>query len=294
MWLSKFLFCALLIMGFSCWGEHSLTLMNGEPLQGVIVDYQTRSDVLTFRSNEGKQARFKGAQLDDESFKYVRSWAAAQAFKDPAKFRIYVYGPNSVKSWIKRMWRRPPGKVEPILTYETKLERIGYDLKYDNQTGFDLENVRIKYCLFYDQARFDWYQEERAVDVITRPCVEEFAILPNEVTEKMSLKTIVLRNKEHMYRNDGWMLLKCKQDEGRFFPANFIGMILRIEMIGADGEVVIREMRYPDELSNTYVWVEPTAENIDWADDRLDEKPDIAKPPTRFEEMGGTEENEDE
>ena len=37
-----------------------------------------------------------------------------------------------------------------------------------------------------------------------------------------------------------------------------------------------------------------TAENIDWADDRLDETTDIAKPPTRFEEMGGTEENEDE
>jgi hypothetical protein len=260
----------------------------------VIVDYQTRSDVLTFRSTDGKQARFKGAQLGDDSFKYVRAWAAAEAFKDPAKFRVYVYGPASVKSWIKRIWRRPPGKVDPHSTYEIKFERIGYDLKYDNQTGFDLENVRIKYCLFYDQARFDWHQEVRAVDLITRPCLEELTIVPDEATEKMSLKTIVLRNKEHMYRNDGWMLVKCKQDEKRFFPANFIGMILRIEMMDADGEVVLREMRYPAELSTTYAWVEPTDENLDWADDQLDEKTDIAKPPTHFEEMGGTEENEDE
>ena len=65
-------------------------------------------------------------------------------------------------------------------------------------------------------------QEERAVDVITRSCVENFTILPNEYAEKIRLKTVVLRNKEHMYSNDGWMLVECKQNQGRFFPAIFL------------------------------------------------------------------------
>ena len=144
---------------FLCLANNELLLLGSAGIdfsqwrypQGTIVDYQARSDMLTFRSDDGKQTRFKGAQLDDESFKYVRSWAAAEAFMDPTQFRVYVYGPNKVKNWIKRTWRRPPGKVEPHLSYEIKLERIGYDLKYDNQTGFDLENVQIKYCLFYDR-----------------------------------------------------------------------------------------------------------------------------------------------
>lgn len=289
----KYLFCALLIMDCSCWGARSLTLVNGDTLQGTIVDYQARTDVLTFRSDNGKPARFKGAQLDDESFKYVRSWAAAEAFKDPAQFRVYVYGPNKVKNWIKRIWRRPPGKVEPHLSYEIKMERIGYDLKYDNQTGFDLENVQIKYCLFYDQARFDWIKEDRAVDVITRSCIENFTILPNESSEKISLKTVVLRNKEHMYSNDGWMLVECKQDQGRFFPANFIGMLVRVSLTDADGNEIFRETKYPDDLSVDLEWIEPSLENLEWPDDNLDDKTDITKPPTRFEEMGGTEEDEE-
>ena len=289
----KQIFCLFLLLANFAWSEHSLTLMNGDVINGTILDYQNRSDLLTLKADDGNQIRIKGAQLSDDSFKYVRSWAAVQAFQDTSKFRLYVYGPNSLNSWIKRIWRRPPGKVEPNLTYEIKHERIGYDLKYDNQTGFDLENLKIKYCLIYDQARFDWNKEERAIDIITRPCLEEISILPNEYAEKISLKTIVLKNKEHMYRNDGWMLLKCKQDEGRFFPANFIGMILRVEMINPDGKIVVRETRYPNDLSEEYEWLEPTSENIDWSDDLLDDKTDITKPPTRFEEMGGMDEDED-
>ena len=38
----------------------------------------------------------------------------------------------------------------------------------------------------YDQARFDWNTEERAVDIIVRPCLEEISILPNEFSEKIS------------------------------------------------------------------------------------------------------------
>lgn len=280
-------------MDSSCWGARALTLVNGDTLQGTIVDYQARTDLLTFRSDDGKQARFKGTQLDDASFKYVRSWAAVEAFNDPAQFRLYVYGPNKVNNWIKRTWRRPPGKVEPHLSYEIKLERIGYDLKYDNQTGFDLENVQIKYCLFYDQARFDWFKEERAVDVITRSCVENFTILPNEYTEKIRLKTVVLRNKEHMYSNDGWMLVECKQNQGRFFPANFLGMILRVSLTDADGNEIFRETKYPEDLNDNFEWVEPALENSEWPDDNLDDKTDITKPPTRFEEMGGVDEDEE-
>jgi hypothetical protein len=153
--------------------------------------------------------------------------------------------------------------------------------------------VQIKYCLFYNQARFDWFKEERAVDVKTRSCLENFTILPNDFSEKISLKTVVLRNKEHMYSNDGWMLVECKQDQGRFFPANFIGMILRISLIDSDGNEIVRETKYPDDLSIDLEWIEPSLENLEWADDLLNDKTDITKPPTRFEEMGGLEEDED-
>ena len=290
----KQIYCLSLLLANFAWSEHSLTLINGDIINGTILDYQNRSDLLTFRADDGNQIRIKGAQLSDDSFKYVRSWASVKAFEDKSKFRLYVYGPNSINTWIKRIWRRPPGKVEPQLSDEIKYKRIGYDIKYDNQTGFDLENLIIKYCIFYDQARFDWNTEERAVDIIVRPCLEEISILPNEFSEKISLKTVVLKDREHMYKNDGWMLQKCKQDEGRFFPANFIGMILRVEMISPGGKMVVRETRYPNDLSEEYEWLEPTSENIVWTDDLLDEKTDITKPPTLFEEMGGIDEDEEE
>ena len=52
--------------------------------------------------------------------------------------------------------------------------------------------------------------------------------------------------------------------------------------------------QYPNDLSEEYEWLEPTSENIVWNDDLLDEKTDITKPPTLFEEMGGIDEDEEE
>ena len=43
-------------------------------------------------------------------------------------------------------------------------------------------------------------------------------------------------------------------------------MILRVEMISPDGKMV-RETRYPNDLSEEYEWLEPTSENIVWSDD---------------------------
>ena len=87
----KYLFYALLIMDCSCWGARALTLVAGDILQGTIVDYKVGNDMLTFRSDDGKQTRIRGDQLDDESFKYVRSWAAAEAFDGSYAISGFMY-----------------------------------------------------------------------------------------------------------------------------------------------------------------------------------------------------------
>ena len=81
--------------------------------------------MLTFRSDDEKQTCLKGS-LDDESFKYVRSWAAAEAFMDPTQFRVYVYGPNKVKNWINRLGVACLVKLSH--TYRMKLNWNGLDM----------------------------------------------------------------------------------------------------------------------------------------------------------------------
>lgn len=276
----------------------TFTLIDGKTIEGQIYDYDLRSDRLVIRTNSGRQ-NLKAEKLNNDSYRYVQNWDAARQFSNPDKFRTTIYGPEKQKEWIKYIWMRRPGKQEPNRTHVIDFNRYGYDLKIINETGHDLEDIKIKYCIFYKQERMDHWKEEKVEDIIIRPCLETISIFPNEFSERITLKSVVLRDVEIGYErtsgDGGWVEIKeYLEGDGRFLKSDFVGMIMRIELKGPDGNIVRHENRYPKELSEEYVWLEPTNENIVWDDDNLDDQSDTVKPPTPYEEMGGSNENEEE
>lgn len=273
-------------------------LMNGDQIEGMVQDYDMRSDRVTFNSASGRTT-VKADDLDNDSYRYVREWDALKKFSNPDNFRITLYDPEKLNTWEKFIWLRNPGKVEPYKTHEISLTRIGHDLKMINETGHDLENVRIKYCLFYNQDRMDHFKEEKVTDIIVRPCIDEITIFPNELTDRRTLKSIVLRDVEIMYTRTsgggGWVEVKeYLEGDGVSLRSDFIGAIVRVEMESLDGNIIMHEKRYPKDLSEDYAWIEPSENNTYWEDDNISEVTDIYKPPTPFEEMGGVEEEEEE
>ena len=283
----------------------TFTLMDGSTLEGEIQDYDLRQDRLTIRSSSGRKV-IKADKLDNESYRYVMNWGAAKQFSNPDKFRLTMYGPEELNSWIKDIWLRLPGKLQPWNTHNLSFSRIGYDLKMINDTGYDLENIQVKYCLFYEQERMNHELEEKVNEIIVRPCLDEISILPNEFTERMSLKSIVLRDVNIIYvKTSGQWWVEVKEyleGEGSTLRSEFIGAMLRIELVDPDGNIVRHEDRYPKYLDDglgydwdALEWVEPSEENTAWEDDFLDEISDAGTPPpTPFEEMGGVEEGEEE
>ena len=273
-------------------------LMNGDQIEGMVQDYDMRSDRVTFNSASGRTT-VKADDLDNDSYRYVREWDALKKFSNPDNFRITLYDPEKLNTWEKFIWLRNPGKVEPYKTHEISLTRIGHDLKMINETGHDLEDVRIKYCLFYNQDRMDHFKEEKVTDIIVRPCIDEITIFPNELTDRRTLKSIVLRDVEIMYTRTsgggGWVEVKeYLEGDGVSLRSDFIGAIVRVEMESLDGNIIMHEKRYPKDLSEDYAWIEPSENNTYWEDDNISEVTDIYKPPTPFEEMGGVEEEEEE
>ena len=273
-------------------------LMNGDQIEGMVQDYDMRSDRVTFNSASGRTT-VKADDLDNDSYRYVREWDALKKFSNPDNFRITLYDPEKLNTWEKFIWLRNPGKVEPYKTHEISLTRIGHDLKMINETGHDLENVRIKYCLFYNQDRMDHFKEEKVTDIIVRPCIDEITIFPNELTDRRTLKSIVLRDVEIMYTRTsgggGWVEVKeYLEGDGVSLRSDFIGAIVRVEMESLDGNIIMHEKRYPKDLSEDYAWIEPSENNTYWEDDNISEVTDTYKPPTPFEEMGGVEEDEEE
>ena len=273
-------------------------LMNGDQIEGMVQDYDMRSDRVTFNSASGRTT-VKADDLDNDSYRYVREWDALKKFSNPDNFRITLYDPEKLNTWLKYIWLRNPGKVEPYKTHEISLTRIGHDLKMINETGHDLEDVRIKYCLFYNQDRMDHFKEEKVTDIIVRPCIDEITIFPNELTDRRTLKSIVLRDVEIMYTRTsgggGWVEVKeYLEGDGVSLRSDFIGAIVRVEMESLDGNIIMHEKRYPKDLSEDYAWIEPSENNTYWEDDNISEVTDIYKPPTPFEEMGGVEEEEEE
>ena len=295
----RFIFVALICFFLAVTAAgRTFDLVNGDQIEGIVQDYDMRSDRVTFNTASGRLT-IKADDLDDDSYRHVREWDALRKFSNPDNFRIILYDPEKLNTWLKYIWLRNPGKVEPYKTHEISLTRIGHDLKMINETGHDLEDVRIKYCLFYNQDRMDHFKEEKVTDIIVRPCIDEITIFPNDLTDRRTLKSIVLRDVEIMYTRTsgggGWVEVKeYLEGDGVFLRSDFIGAIVRVEMESLDGNIIMHEKRYPKDLSEDYAWIEPSENNTYWEDDNISEVTDTYKPPTPFEEMGGVEEDEEE
>jgi hypothetical protein len=282
------LFFILLCMVGMSWEGYAemreFTTKDGETIYGEVIDYDLATDKVKIKTDRGRIIQNRASEYLGEDTVYIQDWDAVRRFPDNNYFRIYLSEPMSKNRWTKYVWRRNPGKQEPSLTWITDFERFGYEIKYDNQTGYDLENVEFKYCIFYRQEQFDWRAEEKAVDTVVRPCVKRFNIVPDGTSQKMDLNTVVLRNKERVV---GSTTLTHWEGEGRFFKADLLGMVFRASITTLSGQTAVREIRVPDDLSEEYAWVEPTEENTSWPDDDLIERNDTEKPLTPWEEAGG-------
>ena len=106
----------------------TFNLMNGDQIEGMVQDYDMRSDRVTFKTASGRST-VKADDLDNDSYRYVREWDALRKFSNPDNFRITLYDPEKLNTWLKHIWLRNPGKAEPWKTHEISLTRIGHDLK---------------------------------------------------------------------------------------------------------------------------------------------------------------------
>ncbi|MCF7817047.1 MAG: hypothetical protein K9M54_04130 [Kiritimatiellales bacterium] len=264
---------------------HEFTAKDGSVVQGEIMDYNVDTDVVSIKSDRGKTLQTKAGTFRDEDFKYIRDWDAVRLFSKNTHFRVYIDGPMSKNKWTKYTWYRGPGKREPYATWINNFNRMGYTIKFENQTGYDLENVVLKYCIYYEQERLDHAVEKKVTDLVVRPSVQLFTIVPNGINKKFESASIVLRSKE--YVGGRQTLLRYLEGDGRLFRNKMIGMVFRAEIKTASGFSAVREVRQPIDLSEEYAWVEPTPENTIWPDDSLDESEDTKKPPTFWDERGG-------
>ncbi|MBT8043174.1 MAG: hypothetical protein KJN98_08395 [Pontiella sp.] len=263
--------------------------MDGEAYQGEIQDFNPQTDKLTIRTDGRKTLQLSADTLVDEDYIYVRDWDAVRRFDENTDFRITISCPESKNKWAKYLWYRPPGKREPMPTHQNFHNRMSYRIKYDNQTGYDLENVELKYCIYYNQERIDHWKEEKVTDLVMRPVVHKYAIIPDGQNDTFDSASVVLRRKEIFGGED----LIYLEGDGNRLKGEMVGLIFRATIETASGQSTAREIRVPADLSEEYVWVEPTPENTVWPDDDLDEREDTQKPPTRFEEMGGKEDDEE-
>lgn len=262
----------------------------GETVRAELLDYNLKTDKVTLKADTGKTVLLKADSLADKDFMYVRDWDAVRLFSKNTKFRIYLNEVESKNKWTKYSWRRNPGKVQPSHILTTYFNRLSYEIKFDNQTGYDLENVEIKYCIYYEQERLDHRIEEKVADLVVRPSLHTYAIIPDGQNKKFESNSIVLRRKDIL----GGTRMYYLEGEGRMLKSKTIGIIFRATIQTGSGLSMVREMRLPKDLSEEYVWVEPTPENTVWADDDLDGRTDIATPPTAWEEMGGKADEEND
>jgi|GEM_PF-5243488 len=287
------LLCTAMVAGRVSAEMREFATKDGQVIYGELQSYNLKTDKVQFKTDRGKRVQFKAATLLDEDFIYVRDWDAARLFSENNHFRIYLDGPESKNKWSKYLWRRRPGKREATQTYTIDFNKMGYTIKFENKTGYDLENVAIKYCIYYEQEHFDHTIEEKVADLVVRPSLHTYAIIPDGQNKRFESNAVVLRKKEHMPPAKG-NVMRYLEGDGRFLKSQMIGMVFRVSITTLSGQTAVREVRVPRDLSEEYVWLEPTEANTAWPDDDLEEIEDTQRPQTQFELEGGSEDEDED
>ena len=110
---------------------------NGKVVEGRIMAYHPESETVTIRKKSGKPFNIDLDVLSEADQAHVREWHSLKNFFDPERLQISVKREKSTDGMELLIWK--------------PTEEIVYEITLRNRCGRDLENLILRYHIWYDR-----------------------------------------------------------------------------------------------------------------------------------------------
>ena len=243
-------------------GFHVFTDTQGRTITARVLRYDARSETVSVQLDNGRNGNMPLSQLSDADQQYVHSWVIMDGVGSTSKFKISC-DRRTVKSWTRE-------KIGPILyTNGTREENqvlgkqffdeVGYEITLQNRNDFPLEELIVKYCIYYKQE----------LESGTR---DPFSAREGEENQGVLFGSESIGSIEKFgkmeFATKSVVIVKDMMDS-RFYNSGALrgevdGIVLKICLLGPDGDEVLRVFSLPEGAAEKFAWNEqsrPVGEN---------------------------------
>lgn len=241
--MSKWVMMVVLAWGLQVSAEYrDFMSTDGKAIRGKVLRVDGAKNTVTIERDNGRSATVPISVFSDADKDYIREWMRFEGVRSTSKLKISC-DRRTIKNWDKEQLgtiRYTNGSVEKdqvVGKYDYK--SIGYDVKLKNNNSYDLNELTLKYCIFYEQD-------------------ESKGPLKGVKSGSIDLGTLKSR-KEETVSMDPVVVFKYESDSSFIRPVVLKGEVkgacFRIYTKDNEGQsIVLREVSVPDSLMKSHAW----------------------------------------
>ncbi|MCF7848382.1 MAG: hypothetical protein K9M45_05985 [Kiritimatiellales bacterium] len=258
----------------------------GNAINAYIKDFDAKRDMVTLKLYNGRTQTVPVAAFCEADQSFIRDWPYVDAFMSIKKLRVYLDEPKRISKWHKETWGLFLGREDPKHLLTRDFKRMVYPIRVVNSSEIDMTNVTVKCCVYSKHERIDHAVEQEVVDLMTTPKKHVIELIKAKGNLKFDSQSVVLITKEFApVNNIEYMDGDCRRQD-----AWMEGIVIRFCWTTPGGQELVREQRYPKNLSERqYKWAEPTGEEMEaeydetsnfgapkntWSDDEMSDDDD--------------------
>ena len=233
-----------ILLGLFCTGAwaddvyRDFTDTQGRTIRGRVLSFDAAKGIVQIEPENGKKARIPLVGLTGEDQQYVQAWGNAQNFMKESRFKISA----------KRKREKNEGKSGQKGLFDQDVKNVGYEVTLDNRSDMSLANIRIEYCIFYEQDD----SKGSSGEVVCQQGI---------YCGKLDVDDIAARS-DKVLQTAEVMVFKEELDSGYYFTSGrpnvkhgqVHGLWLRASIALPSGERVYRDYSLPDSLPNSKTW----------------------------------------
>jgi len=236
--LLSFMLVVLLVAGGAFAKQYrDFTDTKGRTIRGCIQAFDERSGTVTFERDSHRTSKVPITVFSESDQVYIREWSHARFFLSESSFRISA----------GRKKTKDKEKSYSGSTWSEKVEDRGYEVVLENRSATQLENLEVKYCIFYEQDEIKNHQQHMSEGVLCG----DFSLSQLSPKTKKTLVTEMVK------------IYKRELSGGYYYDANIKnvqtgrvrGIWIRVTMKLSSGEKLTRDYCLPDSLGNSKAWM---------------------------------------
>lgn len=224
-----YLLVALVFSALTSYGDMRIfTDLKGRSIEAKLVNYEADSNTVTIqRKGTKKTTRVSLSIFSKGDQKFVREWGKLQALQD-----------SRLKAVIRRFSEKDKKNTRGSSASTSVVTDEGFTIRLENGTKKNLENIELKYAIFYEQERHVGAGSVKTE--LKQGCLvkDKVISIPARDEFEMTTETVKLRT---------WKTYSLAP-----IDSDVHGIRIRLTLTLESGEKTTRDFAYPSSLKQPW------------------------------------------